>query len=178
MKVLEAKYELTPEGMQMLHLVLEGNCEKECRRLEADVDSGTSINVSFSQETQKRSLDSNALYWLLTGRIAKAIGSSLSEVHNLNLRRYGVPFTVDGKIVYAYLEDSTDTEKSVLQNETVHLKPTSSVREGNKGKMFRAYMIMKGSSEMTVQEMAALIDGCVSECREMGLPYKKPWEWG
>ena len=178
MVIKQARYQIDKDGEQVLTLLLTGDCEKECRQLEADVDSGRQMKVSFSQETVKRTMDENSYYWLLTGRIAKAIGSSLSEVHNLNLRRYGVPFTVDEKIVYAYLEDSTEVEKSVLQNETVHLKPTSSVREGNKGKMFRAYMIMKGSSEMSVQEMAALIDGCVSECREMGLPYKKPWEWG
>lgn len=175
MRVIEAKYEIDNDGVQMLHLMLEGNCEEKCRKLESDVDSGQKVEVFFSQDS-KRSLDSNALYWLLTGRIAKAIGSSLSEVHNLNLRRYGVPFTVDDKIVYAYLEDSVDTEKSVLQNESVHLKPTSSVREGNKGKMYRAYMVMKGSKDLTRSEMATLIDGVISECKEMGLEYRKPWE--
>ena len=176
MNIKQARYQIDSDGEQILTLLLTGDCERECRQLEADLDSGRQMKVSFSQETTKRTLDENSYYWLLTGRIAKAIGSSLSEVHNLNLRRYGVPFTVDGKVVYAYLEDAPETEKSALQNEFVHMRPTSSVREGNKGKMFRAYMIMKGSSEMSVSEFAALIDGVISECKEMGLEYRKPWE--
>ena len=175
MKVKQVRYQIDKDGEQVLTVLLSGNCEKECREIESDVDSGKDVSLFFSADS-KRTLDENAYYYLLTGRIAKAIGSSLSEVHNLNLRRYGVPFTVDGKIVYAYLLDAPDTEKSVLQNETVHMKPTSSVREGKNGQMYRAYMIMKGSHDMNVTEMSALIDGVISECKEMGLPYRKPWE--
>ena len=175
MIVRGAKYSIEKDGEQVLTLLLTGDCEKDCRQLESDIDSGRKVSVSFSQ-SDKRTLDENAYYWLLTGRIAKAIGSSLSEVHNTNLRRYGVPQLFSGKVAYAYLEDSVDTEKSVLQNESVHMKPTSSVREGNKGKMYRAYMVMKGSKDLTQSEMATLIDGVISECKEMGLEYRKPWE--
>lgn len=176
MRVKQMRYSVEPDGEQMLSILLVGNCEKECRELEAVIDSGKQLTVSFSQETNKRSLDENAYYWLLTGRIAKAIGSSLAEVHNTNLRRYGAPQLFDGKVAYAYLEDAPEVEKSVLQNETVHMKPTSSVREGKNGKMFRAYMILKGSHDMDTSEMSALIDGAISECREMGLPTKKLWQ--
>lgn len=176
MRVKQIRYTVDADGEQILSILLSGNCETECRQAEALIDSGKQLSVFFSQDTAKRSLDENAYYWVLVGRIAKAIGSSLTEVHNLNLRRYGVPFLVDGKTVYAYLEDAPDTEKSVLQNETVHMKPTSSVKEGNRGKMYRAYMIMKGSHDMDTSEFAALIDGVISECKEMGIPWKKPWE--
>lgn len=177
MRVKGARYSVEKDGEQILTLLLSGNCEEECRQLEADIDSGKQVKAFFSQDA-KRTLDENAYYWVLVGRIAKTIGSSLSEVHNTNLRRYGTPQLFDGKVAYAYLEDSPEVEKSVLQNETVHMKPTSSVREGKNGKMFRAYMILKGSHEMSVSEMSALIDGCISECKEMGLPYRKPWEVG
>ena len=83
---------------------------------------------------------------------------------------------LEKRIPWAYLEDTSEVEKSVLQNETVHMKPTSSVKEGKIGKTFRAYMILKGSHDMDVSEMSALIDGAISECRELGLPNKKPWE--
>lgn len=175
MKVKQVRYQIDKDGEQILTILLKGNCEKECRDIEAAVDSGKDVSISFSTDS-KRSLESNAYYWTLVGRIAKAIGSSISEVHNMNLRRYGSPFNVDNQLVFAYLQDSPEVEKSVLQNETVHLKPTSSVKEGNKGKMYRAYMVMKGSHEMTVSEMNTLIEGTVSECKEMGLPYRKPWE--
>ena len=176
MRVKQIRYSVNADGEQILSILLSGNCEEECRRLEADIDSGRQVQVFFSQDTTRRSLDENAYYWVLVGRIAKAIGSSLSEVHNLNLRRYGIPQYFDGKVAYAYLEDAPDTEKSVLQNESVHLKPTSSVKEGKNGKMYRAYMLLKGSKDMDTNEMSVLIDGAISECKEMGLPYQKPWD--
>lgn len=176
MKVTELRYRIDADGMQHVDMVVSGNCEKECTEIEEALDSGKNISAHFSQDADKRSLDQNSFYWSLVARIAKATGASMSEIHNINLRRYGSPFNVDNQLVFAYLEDSVEVEKSVLQNESVHMKPTSSVREGNKGKMYRAYMVMKGSKDLTQSEMATLIDGVISECKEMGLEYRKPWE--
>ena len=172
MRVMAMRYEVI-EGDQVLRMVVSGNAEAEIRKAEAKVDRGEEVNCFFANG--QRSLDQNAYYWTLTTRIAKALEVSLAEAHNRNLSRYGVPMTVDGKCVYAYLPDTQETEKSVLQNETVHMRATSSTTQGKKG-IVRAYMIMKGSSEMDTEEFSRLVDGAISECQEMGVNYKKPWE--
>lgn len=48
---------------------------------------------------RKRSLDANAYYWVLVGKLAKAIGLSNNEVHNMLLRGYGHPEIFEGKSV-------------------------------------------------------------------------------
>ena len=172
MRVLALRYDVV-DGDQIIRMVVSGNCEEEVRKIEHRMDKGEEVNCFFANG--KRSLDANAFYWTLTTRIAKAINISLAEAHNRNLSRYGVPMLVDGKCVYAYLPDTTETEKSVLQNETVHMKATSSVTRGKNG-MFRAYMVMKGSSEMDTEEFSRLVDGVIDECKQMGVDYRKPWE--
>ena len=172
MRVMAIRYDVI-DGDQVLRMVVSGNAEAEIRKADAKITRGEEVNCFFANG--KRSIDSNAYYWVLTTRMARALGISLSEMHNRNLSRYGSPLMVSDKCVYAYLPDTTETEKSVLQNETVHMRATSSVTRGKNG-MFRAYMIMKGSSEMDTEEFSALVDGVISECKEMGVEYRKPWE--
>jgi len=172
MRIMAMRYDVV-DGDHVLRMVVSGNAEAEILKAEAKVDKGEEVEFYFANG--KRTLDQNAYMWVLTTRIAKALGVSLAEAHNRNLSRYGVPMLVDGKCVYAYLPDTTETEKSVLQNETVHLKATSSVTKGKNG-MFRAYMVMKGSSEMDTEEFSRLVDGIIDECKQMGVDYRKPWE--
>lgn len=173
MKIKQARYYLNNDGEQELRLLLSGNCEEECRQVEQKLDDGKEVNISF--HSGKRSLDENSYYWLLVGKIAKAISASLNEVHNTMLRRYGVPMDVGG-LVYAFIPDTDEGERSTLMSETYHLKPTSNVREGKNGTDYRAYIIMKGSSQLDTTEFARLIDGTISECEQMGIDARKPWE--
>lgn len=174
MRAEQVRYQLLKDGTQLLTMVLKGNCESECRKVEQMCDEGKEVNLSFS--SGKRSLDENAFYWVLIGRIAKALTIPISQVHNQMLRRYGVPMIRDGEIWYAVIPDTEESEKTALLDEINHLKPTSRIIPGKGGTDFRVYMLMKPSHEMDVSEMAALIDGVQSELKEMGLPYRKPWE--
>lgn len=57
-----------------------------------------------------------------------------------------------------------------------HLRPTSQVKAGKNGEMYRTYMMLKGSSVYDTREMSMLIDGLVSECREAGIETLPPEE--
>lgn len=74
---------------------------------------------------RKRSLDANAYYWVLVGKLAKAIGLSNNEVHNMLLRGYGNPEIFEGKSVYMTIPDTEEAEKKVNNAMDYHLKPTS-----------------------------------------------------
>ena len=173
MRVVNVRYQLTPSGEQMLTAILKGNCEATCREMELRCDEGKEVYLTFSRG--KRSRDQNSFYWVLVGRLAKALNTSMNEVHNTMLRRYGVPYTVDGQIIYAFLPDTEETEKKTLMEETHHLKPTSNVKEGKGDVNYRAYILLKGSSQMETDEMAHLIEGIQSELKEMQLPYESLW---
>lgn len=91
---------------------------------------------------RKRSLDANAYYWVLVGKLAKAIGLSNNEVHNMLLRGYGHPEIFEGKSVYMTIPDTEEAEKKVNNAMDYHLKPTSQVREGVDGVMYRTYQLL------------------------------------
>lgn len=173
MRVQNVRYQLTKDGQQILTAILSGNCEEECRRIEEKCDKGGEVYMNFS--SGKRNLNQNALYWVLIGRMARALNTSMNEVHNTMLRRYGVPYTFDGQVVYAFLPDTEESERRTLMEETNHLKPTSNIKEGKGDVNYRAYILLKGSSQMDTEEMSHLIDGAKSECKEMGLPSEA---WG
>ena len=103
------------------------------------------INIKLSEYKEGRSLNANAYYWLLVGKLAKAMNISTSFCHNVMLRRYGVLEMVDETPVYLLFPDTDEATKKVDEAETYHVKPTSNVREGKDGKMYRTYMLLKGS---------------------------------
>ena len=134
------------------------------------------ITIKLSEYKAKRSLDANAYYWLLIGKLSKALNISTSYCHNVMLRRYGVLEMFDEKPVYLMIQDTDEAARKADEAEKYHIKPTSHVREGTDGKMYRTYMMLKGSHEYDTAEMATLISGLREECMNVGIPVETPDE--
>lgn len=128
------------------------------------------LSIEIKKYRRKRSLDANAYHWVLVGKLAKVIGMSNAEVHNMALRGYGQPEIYEGKCVYMTIPDTDDARLKVDNAMDYHLSPTSQVREGNDGVMYRTYKLMRGSHTYNTEEMAMLIDGMVTLCKEAGIP--------
>ncbi len=141
----------------------------EARRIAETVKPGKAYTVEIREYRKKRSLDQNALYWKILGEFARAMRMSNAEAHNRMLRDYGQLKRFGDKIAYVVLPDTDEVERQTLEAETEHLKPTSQVKEGNDGRMYRTYMMLKGSSGYDTAEMTRLIDGLIAECREIGI---------
>ena len=124
---------------------------------------------SVKEYKRKRSLDANAYYWVLVTKLAKVLNLSKPHLHNLLLRRYGQPEIVDGQMVFLVLPDSESGTRKADEAETYHIRPTSQVKTGVDGKMYRTYVMLRGSSTYNTAEMSELIDGLVSECKEQGI---------
>lgn len=134
------------------------------------------LDVEIRKKRKKRSLDANAYYWKLASEAAESLHVSKPYIHNQMLRRYGQIALIDGQAIYAVLPDTDEAQKSVDEAQTYHLKPTSQIKEGKGGIMYRTYMMLKGSSEYDTKEMSQLIEGLVSECKEMGIETLPPVE--
>ena len=119
------------------------------------------LTLEIKKYKAKRSLDANAYYWVLLTKLAKVIGLSNAEAHNMLLCRYGQPEIFDGKCVYMTIPDTEESEKKVKNSSEYHLQPTSQVREGNDGVMYRTYKLLRGSSTYNTEEMARLISGLI-----------------
>lgn len=128
------------------------------------------LSLEIKKYRRKRSLDANAYYWVLIGKLAKVLHLSNPELHNMMLCKYGQPELFDGKTVYTTIPDTESSEKKVANAMDYHLKPTSQVREGNDGVMYRTYKLLRGSSTYNSEEMARLIDGLIGCCKDAGIP--------
>lgn len=127
----------------------------------------TDIDIIIHKHREARSLDQNALYWVYVTEIAHAIGRSIAYTHNHFIAHYGYPFFVSGKIAMVVLPD--DNPDEIMESETFHVKPTSQVKKGRDGTMYRTYIVMRGSSTYNTQEMSRLIDGAEREAQNLGI---------
>ena len=134
------------------------------------------LAVKIVKYREKRSLDANAYYWQLLQKVAEVLNMSKSFAHNYFLRRYGQIEIFDGQAVYVVIPDTEEAENKVFEAETYHLKPTSQVKKGNDGRMYRTYMMLRGSSSYDTREMSKLIDGLVTEAKENGIETLPPDE--
>ena len=128
------------------------------------------LSLEIKRYRRKRSLDANAYYWVLIGKLAKMLELSNPETHNMMLCRYGQPEIFEGKAVYMTIPDTEESEKKVANATDYHLQPTSQVREGNDGIMYRTYKLLRGSHTFNTEEMARLIDGLIDCFRDAGIP--------
>lgn len=128
------------------------------------------LSFEIKRYRRKRSLDANAYYWVLCTKLAKVLQVSNQEIHNLMLRKYGQPEIFEGKAAYITIPDTEQAEKKVNTATDYHLCPTSQVREGLDGIMYRTYKLLRGSHTYNTEEMARLIDGLIGECKDVGIP--------
>lgn len=134
------------------------------------------LRLITKQWRDKRSLDSNAYYWVLLSKLAESINISKPRAHNIMLREYGQVDLSYGSLSYAVIPDTDEAENDVLEEEMFHVKPTSDVRAGKDGINYRTYIILRGSSRYDTAEMSHLLDGLISECKTLGIETATPEE--
>ena len=122
------------------------------------LDKDKQYDIEIKIHREKRSLNANSYCWKLCTEIASVINSDKDSVYLLMLKRYGVsnliPISnqvpIDDYIKYYDVESKTDK--------------------------YTWYKIYKGSSKYDTKEMSVLLNGIVSECKEMGIPTKEDLE--
>lgn len=130
----------------------------------------------LSAHKAKRSLSQNSYYWALLGQVAQKTRIPSAVIHNQNLRDLGLVLRVNDEVVPIYLPDTDEAEKTALEAETYHIKPTSQVKEGKDGKLFRCYVMLRGSSSFNTEEMTALLDLMIQEAKAQGIETMTPSE--
>ena len=127
------------------------------------------LTIEVKKYREKRSLNANAYFHVLVGKIAEATGQSHTEAHNHLIAEYG---QIDEDIKNIILDD----EIPYLKIDTIHLRPTTATRMMDNGKLYRVYYVMRGSHTYDTKEMARLIDGTVEEAKALGIQTLTPDE--
>lgn len=145
-------------------------------RINEDISSlddiaGADLDITAKQHRQRRSLNANAYFYVLCGKIAKKIDRSSDYVHNLMLQRYGYLFDVDGAPFECYFPVALDVSEDPVN----HFKPTGRTVEIG-GKLKAEYLLLRGSHTYDSHEMAKLIDGTIQEAKQLGIETLTPVE--
>lgn len=134
-----------------------------------DQTKGEELTVEVKKFRPKRSLTANAYFHVLVGKIAEKMETSHAEIHNIMIARYGV---MDEEVKNIILADDIPWQ----QLENLHLRPTSATKVMDNGKLYRVYIVMKGSHTYDTKEMSTLIDGVVGEAKELEIETLTPIE--
>lgn len=128
------------------------------------------LSITLEKHKRKRSLDANAYFHLLVGRIADEQRISKPRCKNILLGRYGQRETENGKpVVISVLSDI-----DMMEREDIH---TIAIGYGTVGdKEFTHYAVIRGSRTYDSKEMSVLIDGTVEEAQAIGIETMTPDE--
>lgn len=128
------------------------------------------LSAQFSYHREKRSLNANAYFHVLVGKIAKVTQQSETDVKRQLVLDYGAPAEECGEQIIAALPQTVDPEKYYPYPKWLNdfVSP--------KGKPYSQYLLYKKTSELDTAEMARLIDGTVAEAQALDIETKTPEE--
>lgn len=151
--------------MKLMADVFVGNKDQLALFVLGIEDKDALYDITPHKDVKRRSLSANNYFFAICTKIAEKLKISLNEVHNIMLSRYGYPEYLDDKIVYFILPDRIDVNKL----EGMHLKATSKTQTLDNGELNRVYLVMRGSHTYNTVEMARLIEGVISEAKDLDI---------
>lgn len=129
------------------------------------------IVVKLARKKDRRSLDSNSYFHLLTRKLAEVLGVSETYCKNHLIASYGqAEMYEDEAIIYK----TNAPEDYMMEREEIHSKLVRITSENDKTVYF--YRIYRGSHTYNTAEMSRLIEGTVQECKEQGIETATPDE--
>ncbi len=119
------------------------------------LERGKLLAVEVKQHRERRSLDANALLWALLGEMAAALNTNKDELYLEVLTRYGV---------FTHIVVKPEVVERVKQEWRTVRELGEVIVNGKKGIQLQCYF---GSSTYNQKEFSVLLDGVVSEAKEM-----------
>ena len=136
-----------------------------------NADKKALYDLELHQEKKHRSLDSNAYFHVLVGKLAQAQTPPISKARckNMLIADYGQEEYIDGQIVV--LKSNLPPEK-MCNVEYLHTSCVKIAEENGKEVYF--YKVYRGTHTYDTKEMAKLIDGTIQECKNVGIETATP----
>lgn len=124
------------------------------------LNDGRTYTVKITEKRQRRSLDANALYWELCGRLAKKLGMAPEDVYRQHIKGLGnyTTLCMQNEIVDAFsaLWIGDHSGRAIATRESKIPGCTTVL----------AYY---GSSDFNQSQMYELISACIKDCQANGV---------
>jgi hypothetical protein len=126
------------------------------------------LSIEIRPYREKRSLDANAYFHVLSGKISENLTISKARSKNILICKYGQPQLLpDGN---AMIYKTNAPVEFMLEQESIHCIPVKYLDDA----IF--YKVYRGSSTYDTKEMSLLIDGTVADAQELGIQTATPEE--
>lgn len=126
------------------------------------------LTIKVERYRTKRSLDANAYFHVLVGKIAEANTISKARAKNELICKYGQPQLLPDGNIMVY---KTNAPVEFMQEqESIHCIPVKFLDDAT------FYKIYRGSHTYDTKEMALLIDGTVADAKELDIETITPEE--
>lgn len=162
------------KGRLVDHILLAGGRQRltiettDDFRGEYDRLHGKEISAEIKVYRKPRSLDANAYFHVLVNKIAGVIGSSDEEVKRELVVKYGaVEMDEDGNPVGAMLPANADIGKYYPYARCYKTMELN-------GREYRCFLFYKHTRDMDSAEMSHLIDGTISEAKQLDIETMTP----
>ena len=151
MNIKYADLKAHPGGMSRITLIVDVPPQELAPSI-TKIQEGKAFMVDIKPCRNKKSQEQLSAIWAKIGEIADAVGASKEEIYHIVLQRYGPSKMVETKDLDELKEDYALTEVKQIRED---------------GKML--VIAYKGLSKMNTYEASTLLDGILSECKEIGL---------
>lgn len=161
-KFTSAKCHKEDDGMWLM-LKLDRECIQNAMKFVYEIKDKL-YAATIKEFRKKRSLDANAYLWVLLDKIADAVGSTKDDIYLQVLELYGVFTHIIVK------EEAVEQFKKEFRT----CRELGKVAvNGKTGVQLQCYL---GSSTYDTKQMSRLIEGVVSDCKELGIETLTPKE--
>lgn len=130
------------------------------------------LDIEIKVHRERRSLDANAYFHVLVGKIAEALTISKARCKNILIGRYGQPEILENE--QPAILKSNIPVVDMLEQEMLHCIAIGGKQENGRDITF--YKVMRGSHTYNTYEMSKLIDGTVADAKELGIETMTPAE--
>ena len=123
-------------------------------------------HVEIHEKGDNRGLTANRYYWALLHQYAVYEKRSDAYIHNDIMARFGEDDTIGGKLIYIVMPDNDE----YMEFQKLHLRPTTEVKVGNDGTLYRTFIKRADSHTLDTKQFARLIDGLIQDIQGSDAP--------
>ncbi len=156
---------LSLNGKQRLTIELSGDFKEDFQVLKDGI-----CDIEIKKHREKRSRNANAYFHVLVNKIAAVLGEGNEERKKKLVVEYGaLARDEDGQIIGVMLPEKVNPDKIYKYNKQYDTKAMN-------GRRYSCYLLYKETHTLDTKEMSRLIDGTVSEAKELGIETLTPAE--
>lgn len=126
------------------------------------------LDIKIDKHREKRSLNANAYFHVLSGKIAEKLTISKAKAKNILLAKYGQPLLLEDGSAVIYKTNAP--VEYMCELEDPHTTPIKYEEKAT------FYKVIRGSHTYDSKEMSVLIDGTVADAKELGIETLTPEE--